>query len=81
MHFHGDTYLDIHLSKDDQGRILEAGKADHHQFAPDAGWVTVRIRSERDLENAKEVIQLAYLRAKGIMGSHLARRAAKNNAG
>ena len=80
MHSHGDAQLDIHLSKEDQAKVLEAGKAVRHQFAPDAGWVTVRIRSERDLDNVKEVIQLAYSRAKRIMESHLARREASNPA-
>jgi len=78
MHFHGDTHLDIHLSREDQAKVLEAGKAEHHQFAPDAGWVTVRLRSERDLDNAREIIQLAYSRAKRIMESHLARRETSN---
>ncbi len=77
MHFHGDTYLDARLSKEDQAKILNEGKAEHHQFAPEAGWVTVRIRSERDWDNAREVVQLAYSRAKNIMESHLARRVAR----
>jgi len=80
MHSHGDTHLDIHLSKEDQAKILDAGKAERHHFAPDAGWVTIRIRSERDLDNAREVIQLAYSRAKRIMETHLARREASNTA-
>jgi hypothetical protein len=78
MHSHSDSYLDIRLSKEDQIRILNEGKADHHQFAPEAGWVTLRIRSEKDLVNAREVIQLAYSRAKALMETHLARRKAKN---
>jgi hypothetical protein len=81
MHFHGDSHLDIHLSKEDQAKILGAGKAERHRFAPDAGWVTVRIRSKRDLDGAREVIELAYSRAKGIMDSHLSRREASNTAG
>jgi len=76
MHFHGETYLDVHLSKEDQARILAESKADHHEFAPEAGWVTLRIRSDRDLENAREVVQLAYSRAKRIMETHLTRREA-----
>jgi len=74
MHFHGDTHLDIRLSKEDQTRVLEERKAERHQFAPEAGWVTVRVRSKKDLENAKEVVQLAYSRARSIMEKHLARR-------
>jgi len=76
MHFHGDRHVDVRLSKEDQAKMLEDRKAEHHQFAPEAGWVTVRIRSERDLGNAKEVVQLAYSSAKKIMETHLARREA-----
>jgi hypothetical protein len=76
MHFHGETQLDIHLSKEDQARMLAENKAEHHQFAFEAGWVTVRIRSTKDLDNAREVVQLAYSRAKRIIETHLARRAA-----
>ena len=76
MHFHGDTYLDARLSKEDQTKVLDEDKAEQHQFAPEAGWVTVRIRSEKDLNNAREVIQLAYTRAKTLMENHFARREA-----
>ena len=74
MHFHGETHLDIRLSTEDQARMLAENKAEHHQFAPEAGWVTVRIRSEKDLNDAREVVRLAYARARGIMETHLARR-------
>ena len=77
MHFHGETHMDIRLSKEDQVRILDEGKAQRHQFAPESGWVTLRIGTDKGLENAKEVIQLAYTRSKAIMESHLARRKTK----
>jgi len=78
MHSHGDAHLDVRLSKEDQARVLAEGKAERHQFAPEAGWVTVKIRSARDLEYAKEVVLLAYTRARSIMEDHLARRKASN---
>jgi hypothetical protein len=78
MHFHGETHLDIRLSNEDQAKVLSEGKAERHLFAPEAGWVTVRIRTDKDLKNATEVVQLAYSRAKGIMEEHLARREASN---
>ena len=77
MHFHGNTQMDVRLSKGDQAKILTEGKAERHQFAPEAGWVTVRIRSKKELDDAKEVVQLAYSRAKRIMENHLARRVAR----
>lgn len=74
MHFHSEAHLDIRLSKEDQARVLNEGKAERHRFAPEAGWVTVRIRSQTDAENAKEVIGVAYSHARAIMENHLARR-------
>ena len=78
MHFHDDTHLDARLSKEDQSMVLSENKAEHHQFAPEAGWVTVRIRSHKELDNAREVARLAYSRAKRIMEDPLARRDASN---
>ena len=63
MHSHGDTQFDIRLSKEDQERVLKEGKAEPHLYAPQAGYVTFRIRSENDLEVAKELVQLAYRNA------------------
>lgn len=74
MHSHGPTYLDIRLSKEDQGRVLREKKAEHHRFAPQAGWVTSRIRSDEDVEHVKEVIQLAYDHASKLMSAHKSRR-------
>ena len=64
MHSHGPSFLDIRLSLSDQARVLEAGEADHHRFAPQAGWVSFRIKSSNDLDNAKKIIRLAYENAK-----------------
>ncbi len=75
MHNHGFRHLDIRLSREDQGRILKEGKAQPHKFAPQAGWITFRIRSDEDLETAKELIRLAYDNARktvaGILQSRL----------
>jgi hypothetical protein len=67
MHTHGTSHLDIRLSKDDQQKMLEDGKAEPHRFAPQAGWVTFRIRSEGDVEAAKELVRLAYDNAEKMM--------------
>ena len=75
MHFHGYTHLDIRLSKADQESALKEGMAEQHRFAPEAGWVTLRIRSNDDLARAKKLIELAYKNAKKTMETILARRA------
>lgn len=54
---------------------MRENKAEHHRFAPQAGWVTFRIRSEGDVENAKQLIQLAYDNANRLMLTHKERRA------
>ena len=74
MHSHGPAHLDIRLSKEDQAHVLKEKKAEHHRFAPQAGWVTFRIRSEEDVENAKELIRLAHDSAAKIMAAHLSKR-------
>src|SRR2546425_13048211 len=77
MHAHGTSHLDIRLSSEDQERILKEGKAEPHRFAPQAGWVTFRIRSEGDVEAAKELIRLSYNNAEKMMTAHVSRRAQK----
>ena len=74
MHSHSPTYLDIRLSLEDQKQVLETERAEPHRFAPQAGWVTLRIRSEKDLATAKEVIKLAYANAERKMKAHAARQ-------
>jgi hypothetical protein len=70
MHFHGQTHLDIRLSKSDQARVLAEGKAEKHLYAPQAGWVTFIIKSGEDIDMAKEIVRLAYNYALTIMDQH-----------
>ena len=74
MHSHGPSFLDIRLSSSDQARVLEAGEAQHHQFAPQAGWVSFRIKGPDDLDRAKKIIQLAYENAKKNLDDVRSRR-------
>jgi hypothetical protein len=46
--------------------MLEEEKAEPHPYAPEAGWVTLRIHSEREIERVKELIILAYNNARYI---------------
>ena len=79
MHSHGASHFDISLSKEDQERMLKEGKAEPHRFAPQAGWVTFRIRSEGDVDAAKEVIRLAYDNVRKMMAAHMSRRVQQSN--
>lgn len=81
MHSHGPSYLDIRLSASDQARVLETGEAQRHQFAPQAGWVTFRMKSFDDLDRAKKIIRLAYENAKKNLEEVKARRSQSKVAG
>jgi len=74
MHHHGPSFLDIRLSKNDQATALKNGTALLHRFAPQAGWVSIRIEKPEDLEAAKRLIRLAYENARTSMEAHRARR-------
>jgi hypothetical protein len=75
MHSHGPSLLDIRLSKEDQASVLKTGEALRHRFAPQAGWVSLRIDKPEDLVNSRNIIQLAYENAKKNFEDVKSRRA------
>src|SRR5438105_2870758 len=60
MHIHGRGHCDIRLSKEDQRRVLAAGTARPHRWAPEAGYVSFIVRAETDLEPAMELIGMSH---------------------
>ena len=60
MHIHGHGHCDIQLAKDDQDRVLAEGKARQHRWAPEAGYVTLIVREEEDLESAMDLIRMSH---------------------
>ena len=60
MHVHGAGHCDIRLSKEDQERVLAAGKARQHRWAPEKGYVTFIARDENDLDPAMELIRMSH---------------------
>ena len=79
MHTHGTSQLDIRLSREDQERMLKEGKAARHRFVHhQAGWVIFRIGLKKDIDNAKELIRLAYDNADKIMAVHMSKRTQKS---
>lgn len=60
MHIHGHGHCDIQLAKDDQKRVLAEGKARQHRWAPEAGYVTVIVQREGDLEPAMDLIRMSH---------------------
>jgi Luciferase len=60
MHIHGRGHCDIQLAKEDQERVLAEGKASPHRWAPEAGYVTLIVREEKDLEPAMDLIRMSH---------------------
>jgi len=60
MHIHGYGHCDIQLAKDDQKRVLAEGKARMHRWAPGAGYVTLIVYREEDLEPAMDLIRMSH---------------------
>jgi hypothetical protein len=80
MHTHGTLQLDIRLSRRDQERVLQEGKAEPHRSVHhEAGWIIFRIHSEDDTETAKELIRLAHDNASKMMAAHMSGRAQRSN--
>ena len=60
MHIHDCCHCDIRLAKNDQKRVLTEGKAHPHRWAPEAGFVTLIVNDEKDLEPAMDVIRMSH---------------------
>ena len=60
MHIHGHGHCDIRLAKTDQERVLAAGEARQHRWAPEKGYVTFVVRDENDLGHAMELIRMSH---------------------
>jgi hypothetical protein len=59
-HFHGPRHIDIRLSKTQQEEALRTHMALHHQYAPQAGWISCVIETAEQAENTKKLIRQAY---------------------
>jgi len=59
-HFHGPRHIDIRLSKTQQEEALRTHIALHHQYAPQAGWVSCTIETVEQVENTMKLIRQAY---------------------
>jgi hypothetical protein len=60
MHIHGPTHCDIRLPREIQQQALASGKAQHHRWAPEAGYVTVIVRDRAALEDVMGLIQTSH---------------------
>ena len=61
-HVHNGCIVDIPFPHSVRDALLAEALAEQHQWAPNSGWVTFRLRSEEDLRHAEWLIRLSYFR-------------------
>jgi hypothetical protein len=59
-HIHGDLWADIPFPMQVRNQLLQEQKAEPHHILPESGWVTFRIREDRDVERAIELFKQSY---------------------
>ena len=61
-HVHTGGIIDIPFPRSIHDALLAVGLAQEHRWVPNSGWITFRIRSEKDLRHALWLMRLSYLR-------------------
>jgi Family of unknown function (DUF5519) len=61
-HVHDGGIVDIPFPRSIRDALLMEGLAEQHRWAPNSGWVTYRIRSNKDLQHAAWLMRLSYFR-------------------
>lgn len=61
-HVHTNGIVDIPFTRPVHDVLLAEGLAEQHRWVPNSGWITFRIRSERDIAHALWLMRLSYLR-------------------
>lgn len=61
-HTHADGTIDIPFPRPLHDELLAEGLAEQHQWVPDSGWTTFRLRSCGDITRALQLLRLSYLR-------------------
>jgi hypothetical protein len=62
-HLHGDHLADLLLPKAAHDQAIAEGTAQPHHVLPDSNWVSVYIRSSRDIQAVIDLLRAAYDRA------------------
>jgi hypothetical protein len=57
---HAGGILDIPFPRTIRDALLDEGLAEEHHWVPGSGWITFRIRTERDLERALWLARLSH---------------------
>jgi hypothetical protein len=61
-HIHTGGIVDIPFPRSLRDALLEEGLAEEHHWVPNSGWITFRIRMQRDLQHALWLMRLSYIR-------------------
>ena len=61
-HIHDGGIVDIPFPRPIRDALLAEGLAGEHQWVPNSGWVTFRVRSDKDLQHAIWLMRLSYFR-------------------
>jgi hypothetical protein len=59
---HHGGIVDIPFPRSVRDALLAEGLGEEHQWVRDSGWVTFRVRSEKDLQHAQWLLRLSYFR-------------------
>ena len=61
-HIHIGGIVDILFPRGLRDALLEEGLAEEHRWVPNSGWITFRIRRQRELQHALWLMRLSYIR-------------------
>jgi Family of unknown function (DUF5519) len=61
-HIHPGGILDIPMPRAIHDALLKEGLAEEHHWVPNSGWITYRMKEDRDLKQALWLARLSYLR-------------------
>lgn len=61
-HVHTNGIVDIPFTRPVHDLLLAEGFVEQHRWVPNSGWITFRMRHERDVARALWLMRLSYLR-------------------
>ena len=61
-HVHSNGVLDLIFDRDTKATLLQICAAKDHHVFKDSGWISFYIRSEKDVDEALELLALSYRR-------------------
>jgi hypothetical protein len=61
-HMHVGGNVDIPFPRSIRDALLTEGLAEEHRWVPNSGWITFRVRNNKDLPQGVWLMRLSYLR-------------------